>query len=249
LFFLLQTCRNSDSLFIFERKTAMVQTDIFQAIVTKAGLKQKVHYRTMEAFDQFKNETQRFVNEFHSKITETTWPIPVEYRDHGTFEFELKFGGDILVFFMHSNVFEFPRDHEVMKTSYIKKDKRRSYCGIIHVFNFLADSFRYHRTNDVGYMIARIFINQDNHYFIEGKREVGLLYNNFATAKLNSKAIATILESAIRYTLNFDLLTPPYDNMKEVTVQEMQTVLEAMQTRTGKRLGYRFQADAPEQDI
>jgi hypothetical protein len=27
-----------------------------------------------------------------------------------------------------------------------------------------------------------------------------------------------VMKTPIRYTLNFDLLTPPYDNMKEVTV-------------------------------
>jgi len=227
----------------FGRKTGMPQSDLFKSMVAKASLKQEVYSRTVEAFNLFKTETIRFVDEFHTQIKKTKWLVPVEFKDKGTFEFELKFGGDVLIFFMHSNVFEFSREHEVMKTSYIKEDPQRSYCGIIHIFNFLADSFRYNRTNDVGYMIGRIFVNHENHYFIEGKKEIGLLYNNFSSAKLTAKTIGKILQSSIRYTLNFDLLTPPYDNMKEVTVQEMQTVLEAMQTRTGKRIGYRFQAD------
>jgi carbamate kinase len=133
-----------------------------------------------------------------------------------------------------------------MKTSYIKEDKRRSYCGIIHIFNFLADSFKYNRTSDIGYMIGRIFVNRETHYFVEGKREIGLLYNNFSSSELDTRAIITILQSSILYTLNFDLLTPPYDNMKEVTVQEMQTTLDNLQFRTGKRLGFRFQSDSGE---
>ncbi len=147
---------------------------------------------------------------------------------------------------MHSNVFEFSRDHEVMKSSYIKDDKRRSYCGIIHIFNFLADSFKYNRANDIGYLIGRVFVNRESHYFIEGKREIGLLYNNFPTSKLNTRTIGSIIRSSIQYTLNFDLLTPPYDNMKEVTVMEMQTTINNLQIRTGKRLGFRFQADEVE---
>jgi hypothetical protein len=109
----------------------------------------------------------------------------------------------------------------------------------------LADSFDYNRSNDLGYCIARIFINRDLHYFIEGKREIGLLYNNFPTSILSKKEIASIVDSAILYTLNFDLLTPPFDQMKEVTVQEMKTQLDTMSIRTGKRIGYRFQADEP----
>lgn len=224
----------------------MPHSDLFKSMVAKASLKQEVYSRTLEAFKQFKEMTVQVVDDFHHQVKKTKWPVPVEYKDRGTFEFELRFGGDVLIFFMHSNIFEFSRDHEVMKTSYIKEDKDRSYCGIIHVFNFLADSFKYNRVNDAGYLIARIFVNRENHYFIEGKKEIGLLYNNFATARLNPRAIDSIIKSAVRYTINFDLLTPPYDNMKEVTVEEMQTVLEAMQTRTGKRLGFRFQADEPE---
>jgi hypothetical protein len=34
--------------------------------------------------------------------------------------------------------------------------------------------------------------------------------------------------------------------MKEVTVLEMQATLENLQIRTGKRLGFRFQADKAE---
>jgi hypothetical protein len=220
--------------------------NLFEAVVAKAGLKQEIYAKTLDAFNEFKKATVSLTQDYHKKIKQTQWPIPFEYKDRGTFEFELKFGSDVLIFFMHTNVFEFSRDHEVMKTSYIKADKERSYCGIIHIFNFLSDSFKYNRTSDIGYLIGRIFLNRESHYFIEGKREIGLLYNNFPTSLLDSQAISSIIQSSIRYTLNFDLLTPPYDNMKEVTVQEMQTTLENLQFRTGKRLGFRFQADKAE---
>ena len=216
---------------------------LFDAVVAKSSLKQEVYANTLVAFNEFKKQTVSLTEDYSKTIKQTKWPIPFEYKDRGTFEFELKFGSDILIFFMHTNVFEFSRDHEVMKTSYIKKDKERSYCGIIHIFNFLADSFRYNRTNDIGYLIGRIFVNRESHYFIEGKREIGLLYNNFPTSILDHQTIKTIISSAIEYTINFDLLTPPYDNMKEVTVMEMQTTLDNLQMRTGKRLGFRFQAD------
>jgi hypothetical protein len=69
------------------------------------------------------------------------------------------------------------------------------------------------------------------------------MYNNFQQNILDKKAIDEVLLAAIEYTLNFDLLTPPYENIKEVTVSEIQTALDAMKLSTGKRLGFRFQAD------
>jgi hypothetical protein len=114
------------------------------------------------------------------------------------------------------------------------------------IFNFLADSFRYNRENDLGYLIGRIFINNESHYFIEGKREIGQLYNNFQSTLMNRETARQVIESAIRYTINFDLLTPPYENMKEVTMADMQNTLDNMKLATGKRLGFRFQGDHDE---
>ena len=183
---------------------------------------------------------------YRQKYKNDPLQVPFEYHDKGEFDAELRFGGDILIFTMHTNIFEFSRDHEVMKTSYIHEKAERSYCGVIMIFNFLADSFKYNRMNDLGYMIGRIFVNSEKHYFIEGKREIGQLYNNFESSVISSDSIRTILDSAVRYTLNFDLLTPPYDSMKMLTVADIQSTLDSMKMTTGKRLGFRFQGDQDE---
>jgi hypothetical protein len=220
--------------------------DLFKALYDKASLKQEIYAKTLEVFNSFKKVSETMAVEYGKTFRQAKPPVPFEYKDISQFEFDLRFGGDMLIFFMHSNIFETPRDHEVMKTSYIKEDKSRSYCGIIHIFNFLNDSFKYDRINDVGYLIGRIFVNREKHYFVEGKREIGLLYNNFPSAELTGDAILTIIESSIRYTINFDLLTPPYENLKEATVEQMKSIRESMSIRTGKRLGFKFQADTIE---
>lgn len=222
---------------------APTQRELFQALAGKAGLKQEVYHKTLQVFEDFKTEAELLPSLFHTRNSRSRFPILFEYKDRGPFEFELKFGGDILIFMMHTNIFEFPRDHEVMRTPYVKEDIKRSYCGIIQIFNFLNDSFKYNRVNDLGYMIGRIFINREFHYFIEGKREIGLLYNNFNTSKITRTTIGSIIRSAMVYTINFDLLTPDFNNVKEVTMAEMQDTIDRMVIRTGKRLGYKFQAD------
>jgi hypothetical protein len=222
---------------------APTQKELFQALRKKAGLKQEVYHKTLQVFGEFKKAAEQLPPLFHTRNPNPKFPVLFEFRDRGQFEFEMKFGGDILIFMMHTNIFEFSRDHEVMRTPYVKEDPRRSYCGIIQIFNFLNDSFRYNRVNDAGYMIGRIFINRELHYFIEGKREIGLLYNNFHTARINRESMTGIIRSAMLYTVNFDLLTPDFNNVKEVTVAEMQDNINRMMIRTGKRLGYKFQAD------
>jgi hypothetical protein len=224
-------------------KTDKKTKDIFKSLINKGALKQTVYKNTLATLDLFKKQMVELSQHYYELDSDNARKIPFVFKDKGEFEAELRFAGDTLVFMMHSNVFEFPRNHTVMKMPYIIEDKERSYCGVINIFNFLNDSFKYQRLNDVGYLIGRMFINKDNHYFIEGKREIGFLYSNFGTSEVNVKNIGEIVLSSISYTINFDLLVPPYDNIKEVTVGEFMSAINSMQIKTGKRLGFKFQAD------
>ena len=214
-----------------------------ELVFNKSELKQSVYQATKETFELFRENTRQLISLFRQQCREEGKDVAFEFTDRGDFEFEVKFAGDILLFMMHTNVFEFSRDHQVMKTPYVREDQRRSYCGVIHIYNFLADSFAYQRDNDLGYMIGRVFVNFERHYFIEGKRELGMLYTNFNTSVVTPETVQGIVESAIEYTTNFDLLTPPYDEVKLVSVGEMRTNFDKKSLVTGKRLGFRFQAD------
>ncbi len=224
----------------------ITDTDLFDQLRNKALLKQLVYNNTYTTFRLLKSVIRELTDKYQNEADVVGQRITFEYRDKGEFQVELKFGGDILIFLMHTNVFEFSRDHEVMKTGYIREDKERSYCGVIQIYNFLADSFKYNRENDLGYMIGRLFINKDQHYFIEGKREIGYLYNNFEQAQITRESATEIIKSAILYTINFDLLVPPFDEVKIANVAMIQSAIESMKMMTGKRLGFKFQADLKE---
>ena len=214
---------------------------LVEKIIEKGGLKLDVYNNTYESFKEMKIIAKNITEVLKKKITKVDKRINFNYSDRGEFEAELKFGGDMLVISMHTNVFEFPREHDIMNLSYIKNDITRSYCGIINMYNFLSDSYKYNRVNDEGYLVARIFINREYHYFVEGKRQIGLMYNNFSKAKIDKCSLKKILETAINYCVDFDLLTPVYDSIKVVSISEM--LENSMNLRTGKRLGFRFQVD------
>ncbi len=228
-----------------ERTLTMELKDSLKDLVfSKSELKQNVYQATKDTFELFRKETRELIDLFRERCRVEGRQVAFEFTDRGDFEFEVKFAGDILLFMMHTNVFEFSRDHQVMKTPYVREDPKRSYCGVIHIYNFLADSFIYQRDNDLGYMIGRVFVNNEKHYFIEGKRELGMLYTNFNTSTVTPESVQGIVESAIEYTTNFDLLTPPYDEVKLVSVGEMRSNFDKKSLVTGKRLGFRFQADS-----
>ena len=111
------------------------------------------------------------------------------------------------------------------------------------MYNFLYDSMKYNRNDDLGYLVARMFINKDKAFFVEGKRQKRQITDQFGKSTLTRDDLVAFVESAILYTLSFDLLVPPYDMVKEATVGEMNVKIESSRMKTGKRLGYKYNSD------
>ncbi len=72
---------------------------------------------------------------------------------------------------------------------------------------------------------------------------MGFLYNNFGTIEIDKESLRRIVETAILYTLEFDLLVPPYDTVKIASVGQVNNKIENSKIQTGKRLGYKFNSD------
>lgn len=216
----------------------MTNEELGKQIHQKTQLLNTVLDNTKNAFELMRHSAKDILDYMHKE-----YPKEFVFTNKNEREFEIRFGSDILVFIMHTNVFEFSRYHEVMKTPYVTQDKERSFCGMINIYNFLTDSFDYDRDFDLGYLIGRVFINKENHYFIEGKREVGMLYSNFNTAIINEDSVESIIKSSMEYANNFDLLTPPFDEVKAITVGEIKSTVASRNNITAKRLGFEFQQD------
>lgn len=225
-----------------------MQGDKDQDLITnnlaiKANLKQVVYDNTLESFNLLKEVLLEIEDSCNLKLRGVDKRVQLDYKDRGKFEAQLKIAGDLLIFSMHSNIFEFNREHGVWKTSYVQKDKTNSYCGIINIYNFLSDSFKYNRSDDLGYLIARLFVNKEKRYFVEGKRQLGFLYSNFGKETIDKKALLKIIQTAIIYAMEFDLLVPPYDHVKIASVAQMNRKIQSSILQTGKRLGFQFNSD------
>jgi len=213
---------------------------IYRLVREKAVLKQDVYANTLRVFSDLKSVLAETVKDVSTNFGNSDERVDFHYRDRGDFQAEIKIAGDVLVFYMHTNVFQFEQSNSIWRTSYLKDHEENSYVGIINIYNFLADSFKYQRNSDLGYLIARIFVNKENHFLVQGKRQLGYLYNDFVNSKLDKEALKSVVESAVLYTLDFDLYTPPYENLQQVTVEEIQSVTNSSSLATGKRMGFRF---------
>lgn len=223
---------------------ATTKTDALNDLVTKTNLKQEVYKNTLKTFGVLKDVLRELADEYREKLKGKVddHVLPV-FTEKGIFEAEFRIGGDTLIVSMHSNVFVFDRDHPIWKLDYIKSNGLNSYCGVFNIYNFLSDSFKYNRTQDLGYLIARIFVNRENHFFVEGKRQSSDLVKDLGTDELTAENLKEIIETALHYTINFDLLVPPYDEVKIATVEQMQVEISHSKIQTGKRLGFKFNSD------
>ena len=155
-----------------------IRGSLIEKLSQKASLSQKVFDNTFSVFGRLKEVLHEMSSEIDDALEEEGKDeVKIEYRDRGKFEAQLQIAEDILIFSMHSNVFEFNREHIIWQNSYVRDNRDNSYCGIID------------------------------------------------------------------YTIDFDLLVPPYDAVKIVSVDQLNTKIENSKIQTGKRLGYKFCSD------
>lgn len=216
---------------------------ILHMLRTKSSMKQDVFALTTALFAELKTVLQEVAEDLHGAIHLADKRLSVKYNDKGEMAGELKVAGDTIIFHVHTNVFKLDQSHSLWKTGYMAEDELRGYFGVINMYNFLSDSFKYNRERDLGYLVARLLVNKDGHFIVQGKRQLGFLYSDLVNSTIDQEKLRQVVRSVILYVLDFDLLTPPYDQVNLVTVSEMNELNANMRISTGKRLGFRFQAD------
>lgn len=217
---------------------------ILATIIEKSSLKQRVFDNTFAVFGMLKDVLFEMASELDDALDgKLDKRVRLEYRDRGKFEAQLQIASDLLIFRMHTDVFEFDSNHIIWQNQYVQNEKANSYCGIIDIYDFLSDSFKFNRSADEGYLIGRIFINRERMFFVEGKRQTSMRALNFGREEISQEHLIAILEAAIHYAVNFDLLTPPYEQNKRVTVEQFNTKFDSSTFVTGKRLDYDFNVD------
>ena len=217
---------------------------ILATIINKSTLKQHIFDNTFATFNELKDVLFEIASELDDDLDgKLDKRVRIEYRDRGKFEAQLQIASDLLIFRMHTDVFEFDSNHIIWQNEYVQAERDNSYCGVIDIYNFLSDSFKFNRNADEGYLIGRIFINREKCFFVEGKRQTLVRPMVFGKEKITREDLIAIMETAINYAINFDLLVPSYEDNKRVTVDQFNSKMDNSKFITGKRIGYEFNVD------
>ncbi|WBA43724.1 hypothetical protein [Hymenobacter canadensis] len=210
---------------------------IFDGLRQKSSAKQAIYRNTLATFALLRQVSQELVVELSRRITPVDSTVIIEYRPVNEMEFHIRFSGDLLVFVMHSNIVTFPDDYGPMDTKYVQEDFRRRFFGHIMAYNFMADSIKYQRLNDPGYLVGRLLINIDNHYFLEGVQQLELPDNDMSDNPITADGLRLFVESAMVAAVNNDLIAPPLNDIQKVSVKQK---LENQQVSRGSKVGFSF---------
>lgn len=213
--------------------------DIVRVLTEKSAANEKVYRNTQEVFRQMKSVCSEIAKSVNEKLKAQNPKVKDEmmmaFRDSSEFECKLRFGGEVLVMNMHTNVFTFPDNHIIFKNPYVQEDKYRAFCGKILIYNFLSDSLKFARFNDVGYLLSRLYVNAENHFFVEGIRQLGFLYTDIAHNVITADEVRNIIEECILYAIDIDLVSEPFASMREISVYDK---LTAEGTMAGRKMGF-----------
>ena len=94
-------------------ETTPLRSKILDTIIRKSTLKQRVFDNTFAAFNELKDNAVRngIGDGRRTRRQASTAACRLEYRDRGKFEAQLQVANDILIFQMHTDVFEFDANH------------------------------------------------------------------------------------------------------------------------------------------
>jgi hypothetical protein len=210
---------------------------IFEGLKQKSTTKQTIYRNTLKVFEELREVALELVTQLTDRLSEVDSHVIIDYRNISELEFHIKFSGDLLVFIMHSNVVTFPDDKEIMKTEYVEADFKRRFFGHIMAYNFMADSIRYNRQNDPGYLLGRLLINIENHFYLEGVEQMDLQYTDMSKNILDHNVLRLMVESAMIAAVNNDLMAPDLNDIKKISVKDK---LDNQQVSRNQKVGFSF---------
>ena len=146
--------------------------------------------------------------------------VTVAFTIINEYEFHVKVAEDLLIFVLHTNVVTFDEEHFVMKDTYTRQNDYNRYYGQIMIYNFMADWLKFNRINDPGYLLARLMVNHENLFFVEGEGQLSFLFNKVSEGPLQRENLNALVKLALAIAIVNDLMAMPYPQVRFITLHQ-----------------------------
>ncbi len=211
---------------------------IKQLLESKSTAKQITYKRLLDAFRQMARESERVAAELAQKAKPGDEDVTVFFEFVNEHEFHVKLAGDLLIFVLHTNVVTFDDTHPVMQHPYIRQADVNRYFGQIMIYNFMSDSVKFNRINDPGYLLARLLINHEGRYVIEGEGRLSEVAHQISSQPITVDELNVIVTLALVMAIENDLMAPPFPQVKFITLH--QKMEKTQELGGGQKIGFRM---------
>jgi hypothetical protein len=212
---------------------------IQRLLENKSQAKQVTYKNLINSFEVLAKESKRVAVELKKKTKSSTDnDVTIDFKRVNDHEFQVKLAGDLLIFVLHTNIVTFADDSEVMKNPYIKEKEINRYFGQIMIYNFMSDSLKFNRVNDPGYLLARLLVNHEGRYIVEGEGKLGMVYSHVSPSAITEADLNILVKLALTLAIENDLMAPPYPQVKFITLY--QKLEKTQELGAGQKIGFRM---------
>ncbi|MFK7954073.1 MAG: hypothetical protein AB8B73_14590 [Ekhidna sp.] len=211
---------------------------IAELLLTKSGVKQTTYRNVCNAFKSLRKEAEKVVSEVNKKSELKDDDIELKVKKINDQEFHLKIAGDLLVFYLHTNIITLGEEYSYNKSEYVVEKPNRKYLGQINVYNFMADSLKYHRENDPGYLLARLMINNENRFIVEGDRQINFMFETVSLKEIEQTDLNVLIHLIMTQAIENDLVAPPFQSIRALTLRQKLASTEVV--GAGQKIGFQM---------
>jgi len=204
----------------------------------KSSAKQVTYKNLLAAFSSLRKESSRIVTDLTTKTAATDEDVTIHFREVNEHEFEVKLAGDLLVFVLHTNIVTLDPNSPIMQDPYIKQSVANRYFGQIMIYNFMADSLKFNRINDPGYLLIRLLINHEGRYVVEGDGQLATLAGQIMPQAITDPELSILVKIALTLAIESDLMAPAFPDVRFITLH--QKMEKTQELGAGQKIGFRM---------
>lgn len=211
---------------------------IAELIETKSAIKQQSFRELCQVFKEMKAEAKVVVDKINKELKSKDKDISIKVVNVSDHEFHIKMAGDLLIFLMHTNIVTLDPNHGFNKSEYVQELPVRKYLGQINVYNFMADSLTYNRLNDPGYLVARLSLNFEKRFLVEGEKQLSFMFDNVSQKEISATDMNIIIQLVLSQAIDSDLVTRPFPEIRAITLNEK--ILKTQALGGGYKIGFQL---------
>lgn len=214
---------------------------IYETLRGKSALNKKVMTETQQAFALLRECSEKTALKLREIIVSKKDELEAKVDDGGEHNFSVEIGPDVIAFTNVHDVSAPSADMACLKSDYVREDPSRAYFGQILVYNFLTTSYLQRKMDEPGYMVARILVNKDGRFTVEGVGKMAEAFSDLASNTVSKETMQKVVESCILAALAIDLMMPPADQIQIISLEAQ---FASKVTKEMEKVGFRVSARA-----